>query len=238
MVVVAGQLSLFEEEGDFIDLNEAEEMLRSLKRDDPDEFARIANLRDGIRSARALLSDQGRFVFCQAGKFQQLFLTDAAGQVLSREVPTAIGRIKCSRTEPAAVVPKDHNDAVMKVLQAFASEVRHRRAQQKHSLSLTTAQSYVLRELRAFYSTLEETDDDLRGQVSLLEEAFKRPLSAAVRRDLNALRRNGVTGRILLKDLSETYHEHGMHERIFVDRQELEAECDELPRIICSEAFT
>ena len=36
------QLSFFEqEEGDFIDLNEAEEMMRSLRSDDPEEFDRI-----------------------------------------------------------------------------------------------------------------------------------------------------------------------------------------------------
>ena len=58
------QLSFFEqEEGDFIDLNEAEEMMRSLRSDDPEEFDRIANLRDGIRSAKSTFSESGRYVF-------------------------------------------------------------------------------------------------------------------------------------------------------------------------------
>ena len=66
------QLSLFEdEEDDFIDLNEAEELLRSLQAESPDEFARITNLRDGIRSAQATLAeDSYLYVFCQAGKSQ------------------------------------------------------------------------------------------------------------------------------------------------------------------------
>jgi hypothetical protein len=92
-----------------------------------------------------------RYVLCQAGKYQQLFLTEPDGEIRSRDIPLVLGRIKCSRTEPAAVLPNDHNQVVMKVLKIFSDEVRHRRAQLQHGLSLTTSQNYVLRELRAFY---------------------------------------------------------------------------------------
>jgi hypothetical protein len=37
-------LSLFEDEDELVDLNEAEEILRQLKKDDPSEFERIAGL--------------------------------------------------------------------------------------------------------------------------------------------------------------------------------------------------
>src|SRR3989337_1074684 len=48
-----GQLSLFEDEEDeFVDLNEAEKILRQLQKDNPAEFDRIAALRDGIRAVR------------------------------------------------------------------------------------------------------------------------------------------------------------------------------------------
>ena len=43
-----GSEALEDEEGEFLDLNEAEEILRQLKSDDPAEYERIANLRDGI----------------------------------------------------------------------------------------------------------------------------------------------------------------------------------------------
>jgi hypothetical protein len=51
-------------EGDFVDLNEAEELLRTIRKEDPVEFERIANLRDGIRSARAVFSEPACYVFC------------------------------------------------------------------------------------------------------------------------------------------------------------------------------
>jgi len=50
------------------------------------------------------------------------------------------------------------------------------------------------------------------------------------------MRRNGVTGRVLLKALSETYHAHGMQEHAFVDRQSLRPSATR-SRIICSEAL-
>jgi late competence protein required for DNA uptake (superfamily II DNA/RNA helicase) len=233
-----GQLSLFEDEdGEFLDIGEAEELMRSLRATEPEEYERIASLRDGIRSARSVFSETGRFVFCQAGKYQQLVLTDLEGNVITRELPAVLGRIKCSITEPAAVMPSGHNHAVMNVLEAFRDEVRHRQAQQQHSLSLTAAQRYTLRELRAYYSQLEEDETDLKSQVVRLEQAFRRPATAATRRQLNTLRRNGVSGVPLIRALTELYHDHGLDEKMSEDRRTMEEESDSLPRIICSEAL-
>jgi superfamily II DNA or RNA helicase len=234
------QLSFFEdEEGDFVDINEAEEMLRSLQAEDPAEFARIVALRDGIRSARATFSTGGgRFMFCQAGKFQQLFLLDAEGKTETRDVPKILGRLKCSKTEPAAKLPREHNQEAMKVLKMFTDEVRHRTAQQKFSLSLTVGQTYVLRELRAFHSTLDPDEaGDMRSQVALLEESFKQPLTAAIKRQLNTIRRNGITGKPLVRTISDLYHDHGMSDGSFQLRHLAERQSEDVPRIVCSEAF-
>jgi Helicase conserved C-terminal domain/PLD-like domain len=234
------QLSLFEdEEDDFIDINEAEELLRSLQSDDPEEFVRIANLRDGIRSARASFSGGGgRFVFCQSGKYQQLLLLDAEGTIESRDVPKVLGRLKCSKTEPSASLPRAHNQEVMKALEFFKDEVRHRTAQQKFSMSLTVGQTYILRELRAAYSSLDGDEfDDLRSQIALLEESFKQPLTAAIKKHLNSIRRNGITGKNLVRLLSDLYHDHGMKDHDFQLRHRVERQSDNNPRIICSEGF-
>jgi len=232
------QLTLVEEEeGEFLDISEAEEFMRSLRAKEPDEYQRISALRDGIRSARGVSSGAGRCMLCQAGKYQQLFLTEPDGEVRSREIPLVLGSVRCPRTEPAAVLPKDHNEIVMKVLRIFSDEVRHRKAQLQHGLSLSTSQMYVLRELRAFYSQLKEEDTDLKAQVVLLEDAFKRPVTAALRRQLNTLRRNGVIGNLLVRALTDLYHDHGLQERVYEERRLHEEESEELPRVICSEAL-
>jgi hypothetical protein len=157
--------------------------------------------------------------------------------IQTRDVPRVLGRIRCSPKEEALPVPADHNEIVMAILKAFSEEVRHRRAQQRHGLSVTAAQSYVLRELRVFYSRLEEGDTDLKAQVSKLEEAFRQPVTAAIRRQLNTLRRNGVVGTPLVRALTELYHDHGLHERVYEQTGRYDQEGDDLPRVICSEAL-
>jgi hypothetical protein len=102
------------QEDEFLDLNEAEEILRQLRKEDPAEFERIATLRDGIRTARPS-PQKGLFVFCQAGRFQQLFLLDDKGAVISRDVPRVVGTVKCSPDVKAADLPDGYNKAVMAV---------------------------------------------------------------------------------------------------------------------------
>lgn len=233
----AGQLALFPEddEGELVDLNEAEEFLRNLARDNPEEFRRITELRDGIRSAKA--SPAGRlFVFCQAGRFQQLFLMGRSGEVLSRDIPHVLAVIKSAPDEPRPdKLPDGHNEAVMKVKGLFATEVANRRTLRDRSSSLTLGQRYVLRELRVLFSRSD--DEDTRAQVNILDQAFRLTPTAAVKRELNSLRRNGVIGDALLKALTTTYHEHRLGERLDAAQEGLSVEVPDFPRVICSEAL-
>lgn len=231
-----GQLELFHDaEEEFIAINEAEEILRSLKKDDPKEFERIGNLRDGIRSAQAKMSGQGAYVFCQAGRYQQMILFDEKGDIASKDIPTILGRIKCSMDEPPSVLPKGHNQQVMLAKKAFEEEVRHRMANQQYGLHLTVQQKYVLRELKALYSLSDDVDQ--RGQINILEKAFKNPITMAVKRQINLVRRNGVVGVNLLRALSDIYHEHGMSDYEQSQRSQHEVEVENIPRIICSESL-
>jgi len=228
----AENLSLFEE-GELLSLNEAEEILRHLKQEDPAEFERIATLRDGIRSAKPSLS-QGTYVFCQAGDFQQLYLTDETGEISTRDIPTILGGIKCSPSMPASNLPKDHNARVMAVRKLFAEEVKHRQTEQRHSLSLSHGQKYVLRELRAFVAQLDETDDR-RGPAAILERAFRSSaLTSAAKKELTALRRNSVVGENLYRALLKVYDQHRLREQTAAEVTRSESQ---VPRVICSEAL-
>ena len=230
-----GQLSFFEDEAegndDLLDLNEAEEIMRQLRKDNPDEFARIAHLRDGIRTAR--YSDhKGQYVFCQAGRYQQLYLLDTDGQVISRDVPRILGILKCTPETVGLPLPPDYNATVMRVYRQFVQEVKHRQAERDHTLSLKQSQSYVLRELRVLYGQSE--DDDQKAQIALLEKAFRRPLTQAIIRELNTIRRDKITDRALILALADIYTQHNMRERVERDSQD---EGDTSPRIICSEGL-
>jgi len=226
-------LSVFEDEEEaVVDLNEAEEILRQLRRENPGEYERLASLRDGIRTAKPS-ANQGMFVFCQAGRYQQLFLLDERGEVVSRDIPRILGTMKCGPDQQGAALPAGYNKAVMRVKRQFVEEVKHRQAEREHTLSLTQGQRYVLRELRILFGAT--TDEDKKAQINILEKAFRGPITMAINRELNLLRRNGVASQELLKTLVRLYHQHNM--RDWVDRRSLQLEDQPIPKIVCGEAL-
>jgi len=236
------QLSFFdpEESEEFLDLNEAEEILRQLQNNDPGEFERIANLPNGIRTAKLSMQKE-TYVFCEASDpnrpyikgYQQLFLLDDQGDVISRDIPRILGAIKSDSTIPATTLPKNHNSAVMRVKRQFAEEVKHRQAEREYNQRLTQGQQYILRELRIFFK--ERAQEEVKAQVNILEKAFRGSMTQAINRELNTLRRNGVTDQNLFNQLVQIYRQHNMHE--WVDTNNLPALSYPIPIIICSEAL-
>ncbi|MBU0678457.1 MAG: helicase [Verrucomicrobia bacterium] len=217
---------------EFLDLNEAEEILRQLRKDNPDEYERIANLRDGIRTARPSLQ-RGLYVFCQAGRFQQMFLLDENSEVISRDVPKVVGTVKCAPDAAAAALPDDYNKKVMAVQRQFAEEVRHREAERSYTGSLTHGQLYVLRELRLLFEAT--ADEDVKQNVNVLEKVFRGPVTGAVKRELNQLRRNSVTGDGLMKSMIRIYDQHNLKDA--ATQRNLSISERAIPHIVCSEAF-
>ena len=227
------QLSLFEEEDEeFLDLNEAEEIMRQLRKEDPAEYERIANLRDGIRAVQ-MTNSKGLYVFCSAGRYQQLFLLDEQGNTISRDIPRILGMIKAAPDTSVGDLPKGYNAAVMRVKRRFVEEVKHRQAEREHTLSLTQSQRYVLRELRELFKFAE--DEYEKERITLLEKAFRGPITTAINRELNFLRKNGVKQRDLLKSLGQIFSQHTMQD--WVESRNRRMGDDESPRLICSEGF-
>ncbi|HIE27544.1 TPA: helicase [Candidatus Poribacteria bacterium] len=225
------QLSLFEEdEEEPMDLNEAEEFLRQMRQENPDEFERIANLRDGIRTGKKSAS-KGIFAFFRAGRYQQLLLLDTEGNVVSSELSETFRAIQCSPDEPAQPLPPGYNSALMRAKTKFDEEVKHRIAQRDHTTSLTRGQRYVLRELRTLFNATK--DDDARADITLLEGVFRRAFPVAVTKELNLLRNNGVTGYSLLGELKRIYFQYNLKE---FDIQSRWVEY-ETSQIVCSSAL-
>jgi len=227
------QLSLFDdEESELLDINEAEEILRQLKKERPDEYERISNLRDGIRTVKPS-SNKGIYVFCQAGRYQQLFLLDENGEVITRDIPRILGTIKCGPDLEGRPLPKGYNASIMHVKRQFTEEVKHRQAEREYTPSLTQGQRYMLRELRVLFNATE--DEDIKAQINILEAAFRGTMTRALAQELNRIRRNGITGQVLVKNLGELYYQHNM--RDWIDRRGLQIEEQPTPVIVCSEGL-
>ncbi len=221
-----------EEEGEAPDLNEAEQMLRQLRQSDPTEYERIANLRDGIRAAK-LNAQKGVFVFCAAEDYHKTYLVDDAGNIASTDLARVLSAIRCAPSEPSHKLPANYNVAVMKVKRHFAEEVKHRRAEQEHNHSLSSGQKYVLRELRLLFGACE--DEETRTRINVLAKAYRGALTGAAQKEINALRRNKVTGQALLKSLANIYHEHRM--RDWTGKLQPRTAHASLVRVVCSEAL-
>jgi superfamily II DNA or RNA helicase len=230
------QLSLFEEDDEsFVDINEAEELMRQLRKENPGEYERIAGLQDGLRAVGMVGDQQGWYVFCRAGRYQQLFLLDAQGEIISRDMPRILGMLKAAPEQPVTTLPPGYNAAIMRVKRLFAEEVKNRRAEREHTLSLTSGQRYILAQLRELYRDLTDEDEDEKAQVNLLEKAFRASLTEAVKREVNTLRRSGSKGRALLKSLSNIYFQHHMQDWAY--NRSRQSDQDDAPSIICSEGL-
>lgn len=221
------------DEGDSsFDLNEATEIFRQLRKDDAAEYERIANLPDGIRSCLPSASDE-LFIHCMAGRFQQLYLVDAEGQVLSQDLSVVLSRIRCTPETMSGPLPRGYNAAVMRVKRIFVEEVKQREANRHHTVSLGHGQRYAIRELRQLFGTIG--DEDKQARINILEQAFRGALPASVTRDLNRLRHNHVVGEQLYVSLVDLYNYHGLHDRV---RRDGKGETRVVvPKLVCSEAL-
>jgi hypothetical protein len=214
-----------------IGLNEAEELLRQLREDDPAEYERIVTLRNGIRSGR-YSSTKGRMVFCQAGQYQQLMLVDENGQTITRDIPTILKALRCSKDESTLPVDQIHNRIVSQAKALFAKESWQRRVEQQHTVSLTAAQRYALKELRIVFAQL--SDEDLKAQIVVLEQAFRQSLTRSLASEVNAMKRAGIIGLPLVQELSHLYTRYQLDQQRSQKQQDNE---EFLPYIVCSEVL-
>ena len=207
---------------------EAEEILRQIKRQDPEEYERIANLRDGIRTGIPA-DTKGTYIFCRLGSYQQPCLFDKKGQLVTTDPVEILQRLQCEPELEAKPVPPEHNARVAKHQKDFAVQNRNRTLFSVRQL--TPAQRYILKELRLLISTSKDTT-----VISRLDQAFRLPLTEVIKRKINRLHRKKITGDELLTELTILYQWHNM-----VDLEKHQHQSDErsesYTKVICSAAF-
>lgn len=223
------QLNLFEDSQETgMSFIEAEEILRQIRRQDPEEYERIANLRDGIRTGIPAAT-KGTYILCRLGTYQQPCLFDEVGHLLTGDPSEILQKLECAPELEGQPVPPEHNVRVAKHQKEFAEQNKSRTVFSIRQL--TPAQRYILKELRVLNSTSKDT-----GTISSLNQAFCLPLTEVIKRDINRLHRRKITGDELLTELTILYHRHNMadlekHQRQSDERSESYA------KVICSASF-
>ncbi|MDO9577352.1 MAG: helicase-related protein [Candidatus Cloacimonadales bacterium] len=233
------QLSLFDEDdSELLNITEIEEILRQIKRENPEEYERIINLPDGIRACK--LSEKEKFyVLCEAKyhdnsnlkNYKQLYLVNNKNESISKDIPTILGVIKAEKFEiPGNKLPDGYNKSLMKIKQMFSETVIIRESEKRYSYALTLGQQHIIRELRILNNHTD--NDDTIAKIQVLESAFRNSISSAIKKELNLLRRNSVAGEDLIKALGEIYTQHDMSKMGYHGRKN---RGKPIEKIICSE---
>lgn len=179
---------------DLFGMNEAEELIRELRENDSEYFEYIKNLPDGIRAAKRS-TERVNFVFCQAGDYQKIFLTDENDNLIKTDILTAINKIKCGKDENPLRLPVGFNKSVTKVMKQFRRDVGERMTKRDAMRTLKPQQRYVLNKLQRYY---EEIDNpETKSDIERLKEVFGLPLSNIILQHLGKLRCGGIDGKAL-----------------------------------------
>jgi superfamily II DNA/RNA helicase len=213
------QLNLFDSEPtEVTNLTDAEETLRQIQRDNPNEFDRIVNLPNGIRTAK-LAPETGTFVFCEssnindssANRYPQLFLLDRSGEIISRDISKILSIITAKEDTPTALLPQNHNQTVTQTLRRFSKEVRDRKNEQ-HSFKLNPAQKYVLRELEKLFKN--DIEEDLKLIIHELIKTVESIHNQTILRELKIIKDNGFVGQPLLNKVIDLYRQYDLKAQI------------------------
>lgn len=221
-------------EDELVDLDEAEEIIRQLQRDDPDLFDKITKLRNGIRCARHSQDGGQFFVFGRSGNYEQLFLLNQDGHIISRDIPYILSKLRCEASEPQKSLPAEHNQRVMQVFKQFTAEARDRHSDIPRALLRSPGQKYVQRELQIMFGLTG--DDEKRGIIQKLLRAYSKPLPRIVQRQLNEMRKANLQEDVLVHRLLQVYDQYNLEDMKASASQTIGEE-DTAPRIICSTAF-
>ena len=201
-----------------IDLTDAEEMLRQLQRDNPDEFNRIVNLPNGIRTAK-LASETGTFVFCESSnindpsekRYPQLLLLDRSGQEISRDISKILAIVAAPKNTPSSLLSQTHNQIVTQTLRRFSKEVKQRQSEQR-DFKLTAPQNYILRELEKLFK--DDIEEDLKLIINELIRAIKSIHNPIILQELKNIKKNGFTGQSLLDKVIDLYQQYNLKAQI------------------------
>lgn len=222
-----------DEQEKLISLSEAEEMLRQLRKEKPEEFTRISELRNGIRSGIALENFEGYYVFCKSGDHKKMFLLDSNGNTVTTDVSTILGFISCDEGTPRIDPSANHNGTISRTFRNFRNKMEELRTRINHFTRRTSAQDYVSSELSRLFQNTD--DEELKEHLAILRDAFTGKISIAVERLLKQLKRERVTGQPLFDRLVEIYTKYDIGKAL--DISERREAGEEIPTIVVSESL-
>ena len=129
----------------------------------------------------------------------------------------------------------NHNNIVSQVFKKFEREARDRRTGVSQSIVRSPGQKYVQRELQVMYGITSE--EETRTRIQDLLRIYSGSLPRIVQRQLNEIRRFGLTDDSLLSRLIQINNQYGISDmRSNVMKETKNGKI--LSMVVCSVAFT
>jgi superfamily II DNA or RNA helicase len=192
MYAIYQKLVLVEgDDGGIIGLDQIEQELRSLMKDDPEYWKSITEMPSGIRSTapRQKGKEWAALVTCQLGIVQEHFVVEHDRKVTKIDWETAQRIVRVSIDESPAIPPADANELVASALSEFRKTQKQLDAKKGRGFSLSPEQRWATEQI-ARARDLAKTRQD-RAELAKLFEAYQRPITLpAARKELRRLRRS------------------------------------------------
>lgn len=217
-------------------LDEAEKTILELKNSDPEEYERIINIPDGVRSAKTSTKSKGTYVYCYCKHldYHKLYhMGDVKGEI-NTDINEILEKIKCEKTTKKETLPKGYNSNVNKVFRDFENEAALLETEKEKGKELSKAQQYIKKELKTYFGQI--TDIKVREKVELLERIFTSDLPQYIISSLYRFKRDKVIGSFLVEKLVEIYNAFNLSELVR-DIQEKKKKEKVTTKIICSEGL-
>jgi len=231
-----------------LEVQEAEDLMRRIQRQQPELFARITSLSNAIRSAKTFSGDAvppkrpAVFFFGQAGDFQRLWLADADGNILTEDNHSSLTAITCQPEEKRRKLPLDYNALVTKLKTRFDQQYQEYLAAGGTPHRLTVSQRWALDTIRDAYrqsAGLFTAPADLKSAQERLERLRKlwsvSPLDARVEFALRGLHKQKPVQEEAINRLESIAFEHKLD--VLAERHVEISKLAVEPVIICTEAL-
>jgi superfamily II DNA/RNA helicase len=231
-----------------LEVQEAEDLMRRIKRQQPELFARITSLPNALRSSKKFTSAETKtakpavFFFGQAGDFQRLWLADAEGNIVAEDNHSSLVSIACPPDEKRRKLPPNYNALVTKLKAKFDQQYRDYLAAGGTPHRLLATQRWALETVRDAYkqsADLFTAPAELKTAQERLERLRKlwsvSPIDARVEFALRGLRSQKPPTDEAINRLESIAFEFKLD--LLAERHTEASKLATEPMIICTEAL-
>jgi len=223
-------------EEEVLSFEEMRNIIRNLKKEDPEYLSYVKNLPDGIRSFKGKGNNEFLYIYLKAGDFNKLYLLDKDKKIVSEDIEEVLTFIKCEKDEKIGIRNKEIFKYVPEIKRRFEKELKELLSKRTVSRKLTSSQQYILNEMRIVF---EDTDDEeLKNRIKDLTKIFKKDLLPAVQKELREIKKNNLTGEKLIDALTSIGRSYGLFIEEDKKIEDKKIKEDKRVKIICSEGIS